>query len=709
MFIVLSLWAANALGLSVVAQTHRTYGDWMLSDIGGGGGGYLQRVTICPSDPKRYYVYVDVGGIYRSDDAGRTWRILHGTHKMPGRGANFDVRGLTVDPRNADIVVAALKPAPSSLYRTEDGGETWTPVGMPSIYANAQYRDAGDIFARNPKNPDMILLATQGSGVLRSTDNGKTWGSSWAAHLPTIYATDIIFDHSNPSRVWLCAQTITGNTAFAGGMFLSEDSGATWSQIGEAGPFEIVQDRINSKQIYGIFGQARVGVSIDGGKTWNDFSEGLPGDAAPKTGRNYYTSGIKYTGLAAGPDFVLVNSAAADIYIRKNDAHAWTKVERTQINQKGWFREGSGSFGWACAWIAVDPYDANHWLFTDWYALYQSYDAGKSWTLSVEGIEPTVIHDIIQDQANPSTVHMGMADNGYFRSQDGGVRFDKTTPGLPSSNIKRIIPAPSQSGRLYASGNAGGGHKADRIFVSDDGGDSWRTSPMKGLPDMNTHACNSINVHPKRENELYAALSGTIANGGGVYRSINGAMDWERFGSGLPDGVALFPDSIWTSGGNEIAISQNGGLVVTSHILKKTWFYDVVSNEWALSDLPQGDRIASILALPGQDGQFYASLRGGGLYRSFNGGKNWALIYDVPIFLIQIDTANPGRIAIATDKTVLVSLDEGKTWLDLDAGRNLPISPVRTMTFAGTRLLVGTGGTGIFWHEAISAAPPVLK
>ena len=72
------------------------------------GGGYVQNVVMAPSDTNVWYAYVDVGGPYRSDDAGKHWRALHGGFSIDDRERNADhVRSLSVDPRDADRIVIA--------------------------------------------------------------------------------------------------------------------------------------------------------------------------------------------------------------------------------------------------------------------------------------------------------------------------------------------------------------------------------------------------------------------------------------------------------------------------------------------------------------------------------------------------------------------------------------------------------------------------
>lgn len=84
---------------------YRDYGAWRSGAFG--GGGFLQNIIFAPSDPRMLYTYVDVGGLYRSADGGRTWRMLHGS--LPARDGAYSVRGL------AGFVLARYPLAPSRM------------------------------------------------------------------------------------------------------------------------------------------------------------------------------------------------------------------------------------------------------------------------------------------------------------------------------------------------------------------------------------------------------------------------------------------------------------------------------------------------------------------------------------------------------------------------------------------------------------------
>src|SRR5207244_2176216 len=123
---------------------------------------------ISASDPQRIYATVDArqgGGIYRSDDAGESWRRIASEARLWGRGSDF--AEIKVDPKNPDVVYVAN----TALYRSTDAGRTWTCIrGAPG----------GDDYHTvwiNPDNPQIILSAAD-QGATITVNGGQTW-SSW--------------------------------------------------------------------------------------------------------------------------------------------------------------------------------------------------------------------------------------------------------------------------------------------------------------------------------------------------------------------------------------------------------------------------------------------------------------------------------------------------------------------------------------------------
>lgn len=683
-----------------------TYGPWRSCKIG--GGGYIQNVVVCPSNPRRLYCYVDVGGAFRSDDGGQSWRMLHGNLHPAGvkaRQSNYEVRGLIVDPRDDRKVILATGSqwADEGIYVSADAGESWRKTLTASYWGNGPHRWSGFVLTRNPAHPDSVVTAGVETGVWRSADNGLTWQQGGAQGL---FPTDIRFDRTNPQRLWLCAATQSGWHSgqlhkWSGGFFRSEDGGVTWQKLADDGPYETLQDPLDANRLYGTWKETEIRLSTDGGVTWQPFSQGLPIQPEDPGGAN---SGHHFNALAAGPNFVLAASANGTFYRLDAGATHWLRIERQGVEEiyegQEWFRHKTGGMGWALGSITIDPRDANHWFFTDWFAIYQTFDAGRHWKLTIDGIEVTVLHAIVQDPADPGVVHLGMADNGYFYSTDGGERFQHVGEGI-SNNIKCIALSPKLESRIYAVGPRTWEWEANQVFVSIDRGLHWVRSPMEGLPDMAQHKCNTIAVDPEHPYTVYLAVSGKAAPGdGGLYRSTDGGRKWSWYGDGLPAGAALYRESIWGHG-PEIAVDRAGNLLTISTLTGQVYRRAAGAATWVKVEVPALGQPSEVVTSARRPGHFYLATSAG-LWLSEASGATWHRAYQGNVAHVAVDGRDvpnddfaPERLAIGTDDGVVLSNDDGKTWTPLD--KRLPYRVNNIVAFAGDRLLAGTGGNGAFW------------
>lgn len=681
-----------------------TYGPWQSCQIG--GGGYLQDVVLCPSDPRRAYAYVDVGGVYRSDDGGRRWRMMNAD--LPRRASAQNVRSLAVDPRDEDRVIAAIGDAawadPEGIYVSRDGGETWRRTLVAPFCANGAHRWAGPVLARSPQNADVVLAAAVGTGVWRSEDNGETWQQQGATGL---YPSQLCFSRHYPERVWLCApehkewmRFLREEQLFPGGLHRSDDGGRTWRQVSPQAPSEVLEDPTDPELLYGIIGGS-IYASRDGGAAWQLFTEGLPERTSPvpryPSGEGHpHPSEDNFQALAAGPDFVLTASTTGTFYRLGRGETRWRKIARTSVHQlyhgERWYG-GAGRFGMALGSIVVDPRDPDHWFLTDWFSAYQTFDAGRSWELTIDGIEVTCVLVLQQDPSDPDVVHLGMLDNGYFRSEDGGVRFRNVTAGI-SNNIKCLTLSPRAPHRLYAVGSSGDHWESSQVFLSDDGGHTWRRSPMRGLPDGERHRRNTIAASPDSPEVVYLTASGPAGPGaGGVYVSEDAGESWRWIGEGLPEGEPLFGHGILGQSGRELAVGRDGSLVCIGRHRKAIYRRPSGAIRWEPASGAVAGAPNCVVADPTAPHRFY--LAAGGVYRSDDGGATWRQVLAEAASQVTVDLARPERLAAGTAEGVALSEDGGTTWRIL--GRRLPRRAHNLVAFAGEHLIAGSNGSGAFW------------
>ena len=588
--------------------------------------------------------------------------------------------------------------AREGVYLSEDGGRSWRQTLENAWFmGDGPHRADGAVLARSPAAAGILLAGSIGDGVYRSEDGGRSWN---IVGLKDIYPTAIVFDRRDPRHVWLCAASRPamsawgGKVAFTGGLYESRDTGRTWKRVAAEAPREFVQDPVAPTRLYGIFNREQIQRSDDDGRTWSPCSKGLP---AVREKSNPRDGGL-FRALATGPDFVLAGAANGTIYRLDRTREQWEPVERGSVDVGDWFAPSvepmSRRFGAAMGYIAVDPRDPRHWCFTDWYALYQSFDSGHRWRLTIDGIEATVIHVVRGSPANPELVHLGMGDNGYFRSTDGGRTFH-VQPRRIGNNVKDIAVSPANANRLYAVGPATFGWHANQVFVSDNGGLSWRRSAMQGLPDMSSRRSNSIVAGTGAADDVWLAVSGPVtSDGGGVYHSADGGERWQWVGWGLPVEEPFFRESIWTVG-RELAVGRDGVLLCASHAKGKVFRLDGSSGTWQACMPPSGGRPQDLMSGLA-DGTFYLAMCEGGLLVTGDHGRTWTRLCDKNVHHIAVDARHPGRLAAATSNGVILSDDNGRTWRELD--KSLPYRVTRLpLCFAGDHLVVGTAGSGVFW------------
>lgn len=679
-----------------------TYGQWHSSRFG--GGGYVQQVVISPSNPQRVYAYVDVGGVYRSDDAGRSWLMCHGN--LPASRSNYSVRGLWVDPHDPDHVVIATGnrwDGRQGIYLSTDGGGSWTKTYDAWFFGNGYRRAAGNILVSDPGNANRLYLAAVDDGWAFSEDKGKTWQAN--GQLKGLNPIAIWVDQTNPKNIWVsCYEQKVRfqgeDRHFKRGLYLSQDRGQTFALVNDRDILEMVQLPWANHPLIAICELGHLGISQDMGKTFSALEDGLPIDEEVLR-KNSSTSPSSFNALSMGPDFVLLGARNGDIYRLPENLSTWQHVKPTAIDEGDWWgRMKPGQwqhYGKALSAITISPNDPDHWYMTDWYAVYQSTNAGKTWELSIDGIEVTVMHWLLQDPFDPTLIHAGMADNGYIRSENRGVTFTKPDGG--PSNVKHIAASVARKGLMFYVGPKDHSWLANQLYVSRNSGQSWSQCKMRGLPDMENQRCNSIALDPTNPQRLWLAVSGKIApNEGGVYFSDDQGESFVWDSQGMA-GNSFFTMSIWQAG-PQLAINENGSMIAVSDSARLIYTRPAGESVWQNVNIKMTDdnKPSSVAAGVHAPGILAVAIRGLGLFLSSDNGKTFDHVWEGDACYVALDTQLPNRLAVSTSNGIVLSTDYGQTFQQLD--RSLPDRVARLpMTFAGNRILVGTAGSGIFYID----------
>ncbi len=685
---------------------YRRSGGWVSSRIG--GGGYLQHVVFAPSNREVVYLTVDVGGIYRSDDGGLTWNMRHAG--LPQEVGGAAVRGAVVDPQNPDIVVVAVGSQwgrALGLYRTENGGRTWARVADGLFYGNEPQRAWGHILHwPTHGSGKRLYAASAGSGFLVSEDSGKTW--SKRGDLDRVNPVAMVVDSRNPDRLWLSAHAWKpyNRDRLEGGFFYSADAGRTWARREGDSPITMVQHPRQPDTVLGVFGGTpAIRASSDQGRSWSGWAEGLPdvdrhGDSV---------SDRRFQSLALGPDFVLTASQRGTRWRRELDGGPWRRVPREHVRQTGegerWFALYETRFdrlGAALGFIKVHPENPRRWFFTDWYALYRSDDEGANWTMTIDGIEVTVIHAFIPDPKNPDRVFLGMADNGLFVSEDGGRSYQI----IPlAADVKAIEISGGPRPRVFATGGkTSGAQNIREIFWADldQVRGEWTRVEKRGvLPDGEDNRSHSLAANPLRSGEILVGYSGPVGEGrGGVYRSTDNGDTWRWFGQGLPEGRNLITGQPWNTG-REVALNARGTAVVSGGDV--LFVRAAGASAWSRPASAPSGRIGSVVASATEDGAFYAATDRG-LWRSRDEGANWEQVREGAARHLATDPRRAGRVVASLADGIVLSDDGGDTWVRLSD--DLPRRHFPYLGLIGQDgIVVGTDGTGAFRADLRDVKP----
>ena len=453
----------------------------------------LDRIGFCiaPSDHNRMYATVSAkeksGGLYRSDDGGESWTKMSGDMRLWDRGTDF--AEVKVDPKNADIVYDANV----VVWKSVDGGKTWNGwKGAPG----------GDDYHRlwiNPQNPDIILLSSdQGAGI--TVNGGQTW-SSWY-NQPTAQFYHVSADNAFPYNVY-SGQQESGSVGISS---RGNDGAITfrdWHPVGAEEYGYVVADPLDPNIIYGgkiskynkRTGQAQnISPSIGNPGKYR-FIRTAPIVFSPIDNKTlFYAGNVLFKTHDGGnswkeisPDLTRTTyDVAPCIGIYRNDS-----MER--MPQRG-----------VIYTIALSPLDSNIiWVGTDDGLVHVTHDGGKKWENvtppSVNSWSKISLMDASHTDKNTAyaavnRIRLDDLRPHIFRTRDGGKTWKEIVNGLPNDPINVVKEDPKSKGLLFA-----GSERA--VYVSFDDGENWQSLRMN-MP------ATSIRDLVIKDNDLVIATHG---------------------------------------------------------------------------------------------------------------------------------------------------------------------------------------------------------
>jgi len=678
--------------------------------IGPFRGGRTRAACGVPSQPNVFYVGQVNGGVWKTDDYGRTWNPIFDQEPSQSIGA------IAVAPSDPNIVYVASgeglhRPDLSvgnGIYKSTDAGKTWTHLGLT---------DGQQIpsLAVDPRDPNKVFAAVLGHpygpsderGIYRTTDGGQTWQRVISRDENT-GGSDVEIDPSNPDVVYASMWEARegpweDNNEFNGtngGLFKSSDGGSTWHALTNGLPKDLAQIYVaiapsDSQRLYATLstasGKLNVYRSDDAGESWSQITTD-PRPAGRIGGGDLSIPKVD----PKNPDIVTVVS---------------TVTMRSTDGGKTWygFRGAPGGDDYQNLWI--NPNDGNIILIVSDQGAIVTVNGGQSWSSWYNQPTAQLYHVSATNNIFPYRVCAGQQESGSVcistRGNDGAITFRDWHP-VGVIEYGYVAPDPLNPDLVYG----GGRTEVSKYHLSTGEVQNVTPIPLRN-PKYRTDRTEPLMFSPVDPHILYFAtnvLFKTI-DGGNTWLPIS--KDLTRENPGVPKSVGtLVPRGAENQRGVIYALAPSfkttttlwagtdDGLIWITRDGGKTWT-DITPKE-----LTPWSKVTQISASRFDDQTAYASVSRFRIndthpyiYRTHDGGKSWQLITAGlpdfgPVDAVRADPVRKGLLFAGTENAVWASFDDGDHWQSLQL--NLPHTSMRDLWIHDSDLIVATHGRG-FW------------
>jgi len=491
----------------------------------------VAELAFAPSAPEIIYASLQTtardkeafdGGVYRSDDAGKTWRSVNGEgmpRRVGGKGQSPNmtshIKELAVDPRDPNVVYAGDQSWVSAgVYKTVDGGQHWTRTTRhaPKGKANMDYGwidfwgPSVECLSASPVRPGRIAFGTSGH-VFTSDDGGKTWQQRYCESssderfsgngLEVTCVNTIVPDPAIRERLWLCYADI--------GLLVSDDSGRSFRRSfkgmkNSGNCFTVAVDPQRPSTVWAATGQwsrnaGDICRSDDGGHTWQIV--GKPETGLPDGQVRHLTldpsSKVEQRRLLA-----IVKGAG--VYETSDGGLSWRPIIGDLPAKAA--KEPRG--------LLLDPADPRHLVVAlggvaeSGGGIYATRDAGRTWKRVHKTGLFADISSMTVDPQNVDCLYVTTRQHydhstrktypgGLFASHDAGRTWNQL---LDFRFVQTAAVSPVDSRVLYVGTNDHPYHDAyaaEGLLKSSDGGITWQHQNT-GLSHRGVH-CLSISPH----------------------------------------------------------------------------------------------------------------------------------------------------------------------------------------------------------------------
>jgi len=699
--------------------------------IGPFRAGRVTAVAGIPGDAATYYMGTPGGGVWKTVDGGAVWTPIFDQVPTPTSSIGAIQVSLS-DPNIVYVGTGDVSMVGSSVnmgdgvYRSTDAGKTWRHVGLDET------EHIGNMWV-DPKNPDVVLVAALGRtyskneqrGVFKTIDGGRTWKKVLYKDDIT-GAVDIVFAPGD-SKIGYAAlmehYTQPGvraaiDTTGAAGIYKTTDGGDTWTQLTEGLPG-------------GQLGRIGVATNADGRKVFAIVAGGGGRGAAGAAGLYRSDDGGAHWGKSTTDSRVTGNGYFSRVFLDPNNADvvyvAQTSLYRSDDGGKTFisYKGAPGGDDNHALWI--DPNDSRRMIMASDQGATISMDSGKTWSSWYN--QPTgQIYHLSTDNRYPYWVYGTQQDSGSVgtlsRGDYGEITFLDWDP-VGGYEFGYIVPDPLNNNLVYAGGPSRGLVRIDRtnrqvstVSVSVARGDvEYRTAqnPPLGFSPTDPHilyfgtqflmetrdggvhwkqASPDLTKRPEDAPPVKAADAAGVAPPAQPrvqeqQETIN-PINRTAISTFAPSPVAA--GVIWAGTSNGmIHVTKNGGSTWSDVSPKGLSALATIS----MLEASHFDAATAYVAVDRhEENDFKAHF-----YRTHDSGQTWqdisAGFSDLNFArVVREDPMKKGLLYAGTEQAAFVSFDEGEHWSSLRL--NMPLTSVRDLVVHGDDLVAATYGRA-FW------------
>jgi len=683
-------------------------------NIGPFRGGRSVAVTGVRGQPLVYYFGSTGGGVWKTTDAGASWKNVSDKFFKTSSIGAVAVAGSDPNVIYVGSGETAIRGSTSShgdgVYRSTDAGATWTNVGLADTRQIARIRI-------DPRNPDVVFVAAQGHiwgpnearGIYRTTDGGKTWKKVLYVDDKT-GASDLAMDPTNPRilyaafwQVYRKAWTLQSGGP-GGGLYKSTDSGDTWKKLtnglpeGLVGKCMVTVSGSRPSRVWAMVEAEKGGLyrSDNGGDKWS-----LVNGSHRLRQRAWYYSGV-YTD-SANDDIVYLPNIEFLKSIDGGKTFSGIKV-----------RHGDTHDLW------IDPGNPARMILGDDGGAEVTVNGGQSW--SSEDNQPTAqIYRVTTDSRFPYWVYGSQQDNSSIAMPSGvrGSGIDRTDwHDVAGGESGWIAPDPRNPDIVYGGGYGGSITRYDhrtgeaREIVAwpqvIDGRAArelkyrfqWSAPIVLSPHDPDTlYHASQILLKTRDGGQTWEEISPDLTRNDKTKQDYSGGpISHEFTGVETYDTIFYVVESPHEAG--TIWVGTDDGLVQLTRDGGKTWQNVTPQGipEWirinAIEVSPFDKATAYVAAMMNQHDDLRPYV-----YKTTDYGRTWTkIVSGIPdtafARVVREDTERPGLLYAGTETGLYLSFDAGANWQPFQ--RNLPVVPITDMKVKGDDLVVATEGRS-FW------------